>query len=183
MGHKNVVQHRAPQIKRGTEVKVKESYLSSKGLSEPAKCESCQSVYHHKQWYSKEHAVVLDLPKEKLKETICPSCRKTADHFPGGIVKLNGDFLTIHKDQVLHLIRNLEVKSKEVNPLDGIISLKDLGHSLEIHTTNERFAQRIGREVKRAFKGEITYHWTAGDKFVRVDWHREGKPGVKFKGE
>jgi hypothetical protein len=49
--------------------------------------------------------------------------------------------------------------------------------SIEIHTTNERFAQRLGREVKRAFKGEVTYHWTAGDKFVRVEWHHEGKTG------
>jgi hypothetical protein len=121
----------------------------------------------------KDDPIALELLKEPLERVVCPACRKSTDHFPGGIITLNGAYLTDHKDQILHLIRNEEGRAKEVNPLEGIISIKDLGASVEIHTTTEKFAQRIGKGIEKTFKGDISYHWTHGDKFVRVEWSRE----------
>lgn len=175
MGQKNIIRHRVPQIRRGTEPKIKESYLPREGAHEPALCNVCESVYHHKRWYLKDDPIAVELQKDLLPIMVCPACRKTLDHFPGGVITLNGSFLADHKDQILHLIRNEERRAKEVNPLERVISIKDLGDSIEIHTTNEKFAQRVGKEIQRAFKGEVSYHWTHGDKFVRVEWHREGK--------
>jgi hypothetical protein len=89
------------------------------------------------------------------------------------VITLRGEFLTTHKDQILQLIRNEEARAKEGNPLARIISIKEMESSIEIQTTTERFAERIGKEIKRAFKGKISYHWTHGDKLVRVEWYRE----------
>ena len=79
----------------------------------------------------------------------------------------------MYKDQILHLVRNVETRAKEVNPLERIISIKNRKGDVEIQTTNERLAQRIGREIQRAYKGDVKYHWSRDDKFVRVDWDRK----------
>ena len=93
---------------------------------------------------------------------------------------LNGEFLKVHKDQIVHLVRNAEARAKEINPLERIISIKNLKGGVEIQTTNEKLAQRIGREIERAYKGDTKYHWSRDDKFVRVDWHR--KPSSTERG-
>ncbi|MFI5305130.1 MAG: BCAM0308 family protein [Nitrospiria bacterium] len=173
MGHKNVIQHRMPQVRRGTDTKIKESYFPREGPNEPRQCSTCKAVYHHKRWYLKDDSVAIELLKKPIEMTICPACRKTEDHFPGGVITLKGEYLALYKDQILHLIRNEEGRAKQVNPMEGIISIKDLGSSVEIHSTNERFAQKVAQAIKRAHKGEISYHWTHGDKFVRVEWQRE----------
>ena len=41
---------------------------------------------------------------------------------------------------------------------------------LEVQTTNDRLAQRIGRELERAYKGKSTYHWAHRDMLARVSW-------------
>jgi hypothetical protein len=41
---------------------------------------------------------------------------------------------------------------------------------LEVQTTNDRLAQRIGRELERAYKGKATYHWAHRDMLARVSW-------------
>jgi NMD protein affecting ribosome stability and mRNA decay len=106
---------------------------------------------------------------------VCPACRKISNHFLGGIVTLEGKFLSAHKEEILNLVRNEEARAKGVNPLERIISIKDVGDRVEIHTTSERLAQRMGREIHRAYKGNASYHWSTDDKFVRVEWHRAGE--------
>lgn len=148
-------------------------YLPWGARGEILTCKSCHSVYYQKRWYLEDEFPVR---KEEMTPTgviICPACRKIQDHFPGGVVTLRGHFLSKHKDEILHLVKNEEDRARKVNPLERIISVKDQGSIVEIHTTSERFAQRIGREVARAYKGAASYHWAGDDKFVRVDWERE----------
>ena len=136
-------------------------------------CRMCRSIYHHKRWYLEGEAPLSKDQKARMSLAICPACRKIQDRFPSGIITLTGEFLKTHKDQILHLVRNEEARAKEINPLERIISIKDRRGSVEIQTTNERLAQRIGREIQRAYKGDAKYHWSRDDKFVRVDWHRK----------
>jgi NMD protein affecting ribosome stability and mRNA decay len=139
-------------------------------------CKRCGAVYHRKHWsIGKASAVVRN---KSVRFTICPACRKIQDRFPGGVLTLRGEFLRAHRDEILHLIRNEETRAEAVNPLERIISIKSGGDVLEIQTTTERFAQRIGREIERAYKGHAAYHWSRDNKFVRVDWGRvEAKSG------
>lgn len=151
-------------------------YLPSSGSRGTAVCRVCGSIYHHKRW-DLEPTVHLGDPTLAVVRVVCPACRKIRDRFPGGIVTLRGDFLRAHKDQVLRLVRNVERRASEVNPLQRIISIRDWGDGLEIRTTNERLAQRIGRELERACKGEVTYRWSRDNKFVRVEWNRVAGKG------
>jgi hypothetical protein len=53
------------------------------------------------------------------------------------------------------------------------MSVKENGSgSLVITTTNERLAQRLGRAIKKAFHGEVAYHFSHDNKLARVDWER-----------
>ncbi|MBI3596473.1 MAG: hypothetical protein HY203_04890 [Nitrospirae bacterium] len=154
---KNLAVHRDP-------------YLPLMGPKEVAVCPTCGAVYHHKRW-SMESLPAL-VKGRTVRSAICPACQKGHDSFPGGIITLSGEFLVPNKEQILHLVRNEEARAKRINPLDRIISIKDNLKSVEIQTTSDRFAQRIGMEIQRAYKGDVTYNWSRDDKFIRVKWHR-----------
>ncbi len=148
----------------------RDPYLPLMGPKEAAVCKRCGAVYHRKHWSIEKSP---DLFKGgKSRSVVCPACQKINDAFPGGIITLSGEFLKPLKEQILHLIRNEEARAKKINPLERIISVKDGGNVVEIHTTSDRFAQRIGMEIHRAYKGDVTYHWSRDDKFIRVTWHR-----------
>jgi NMD protein affecting ribosome stability and mRNA decay len=154
---KNLAVHRDP-------------YLPLMGPKEVALCRSCGAVYHRKRWSMVNSPALLQ--GRTLRSVTCPACQKRQDSFPGGIIMLSGEFLAPHKEQILHLVRNEEARAKRVNPLERIISIKDNLKSVEIQTTSDRFAQRIGMEIHRAYKGDVTYHWSRDDKFIRVKWSR-----------
>lgn len=163
------------QPRRRTIPTFTDPYLPWGGSRETLVCRICHSVYYHKRWYAEGATLPAEAQKTPTSVVICPACRKIQNHYPGGIITLRGSFLVAHKDEILHLVRNEEDRAREVNPLERIISIKDRGNFVEIHTTSERFAQRLGREIERAYKGDATYHWSEDDKFVRVEWTREEK--------
>jgi len=45
--------------------------------------------------------------------------------------------------------------------------------SVEILTTDEKLAQRIGREIRKAYQGTVSYKWSEDANFVRVNWSRD----------
>ena len=54
-----------------------------------------------------------------------------------------------------------------------IFEIKREGDGLVIETTDEHLAERIGKEVEKAFKGDLEFKWQKKDRFVRVSWQRE----------
>jgi len=149
-------------------------YISQGGLKEFTMCKLCHAVYHKKQWYlSEEWAEKLKQTKGvTITQTICPACRKMKDHLPGGVVTLEGDFLKRHQGEILHLIKNEERRAMGINPLERIIDLKTSNGSIEVTTTTEKLAQRIGRIVHRAYSGELKFKWSEDVKLTRVYWSR-----------
>jgi len=163
---------RITKTERGFDIVNKDPYLPRGASGKLAVCESCQAVYMKKRWYLKvAEAKTAGILAMKV---VCPACLKIRDNFPGGIVTLSGDYVIAHKDEFMHLIRNEEQRARGFNPLERVMSIKDNGHgSIVINTTNEKLAQRLGRAMKKAFHGSVTYHWSQGDKLARVDWMRE----------
>jgi len=43
---------------------------------------------------------------------------------------------------------------------------------MEVTTTTEKFAQRLGAMLKKAYKGDVEYKWSADVKLARVIWSR-----------
>lgn len=150
-----------------------DSYLPSGASHKISVCEGCHSVYKNKRWYADPDMYDTMKKNPDTVETVCPACLKIRDNYPGGIVTLKGSYVLTHKQELLNLIRNEEGRASAFNPLERVMSIRENGFGkLIISTTNEKLAQRIGRAIKKAFHGEVSYNWSHENKLVRVDWER-----------
>jgi hypothetical protein len=94
------------------------------------------------------------------------------DHNPGGVVTLSGPYLATHKDEILNSIKQQEAKSREKNPIGRIMEIREEGGSITVTTTEDKLAQKLGREVYKSQKGELHYQWSHDQHMVRVQWMR-----------
>ena len=78
-------------------------------------------------------------------------------YFAGGEVLLEGAFLKKHGDEVANIVKNTEETEKEQRPLERIIDITACEDRIEVKTTYEHLARRIGEAVHRAFKGESSF--------------------------
>lgn len=86
---------------------------------------------------------------------------------------MHSHFLSGHREEIVNLIRNEEERAMDINPLGRIIAITEENSKMVVTTTNEKLAQRIGRELKKAYRGRTEYHWSEDDKCLRVTWARE----------
>ena len=151
----------------------KDPYISQLDPGEIAICGVCNGVYTNHRWYLNEQVDVRKLKNQPLYLTTCPACRKTRDNFPGGIVRLSGNFLKSHKKDIFNLVHNENERAMGINPLERIIDIVSDGTDYIIQTTNEKLAQRIGRSIHKAYSGDVKFSWSEDNKLVRVTWQRE----------
>lgn len=150
-------------------------YIRNESLEDMTECVRCGSVYMSGRWYLKEHVpkdVLKKMEQEDTPETMCPACQKQRDRVPGGILTLSGDFLWAHKDEIMNLIMNESKKAEGINPLERIMGIDTHGDVMELTTTNEKLAQRIGKALHKAYSGDVEYKWSEDNKLARVNWHR-----------
>lgn len=135
-------------------------------------CPACHSISRKKRWYldAEEYA---SLARTGAVLRRCPACRKIADGFPSGVVTLRGRFLQTHRDDIFAIVRNEERRARGTNPLERIMEIREGDGSVVILTTDEKLAQRIGREIRKAYQGSVSYKWSEDASLVRVDWSRD----------
>ncbi len=147
-------------------------YLNKVNPADKAFCTRCGAVYHNKRWSLEEVKKPLAAEKGAHAEVLCPACQKIRDGFVGGFVTLKGDFVKAHSDEIKNLIHNKEKRIMSYNPLERIIALRETDDGMEVTTTTEKFAQRLGAMLKKAYKGDVEYKWSADVKLARVIWSR-----------
>jgi NMD protein affecting ribosome stability and mRNA decay len=147
-------------------------YLLKEEIYDMAVCKSCCAIYHNKRWYLDGDLYQKMIKLKSTFKTLCPACLKIKDKFPGGIVRLKGVFLKDHKEEILNLIKNEEQRARGFNPLERVIEINEFEEGMEITTTNEKLAQRIGKSLQRAYHGKVDYKWTHDTKLLRVEWER-----------
>ena len=152
--------------------RTRDSYIPRKGPLEVGVFPECHAINRKKRWYLDE-AEYASLARTGVALRRCPACRKIADGFPSGVVTLRGEFLRTHHDEILTIVRNEEHRARETNPLERIMEIRDGDESVEILTTDEKLAQRIGREVRKAYQGTVSYKWSEDANLVRVNWARD----------
>jgi NMD protein affecting ribosome stability and mRNA decay len=149
-----------------------DSYFNKTSPKDRSYCQKCHAIYHNKRWhFDKEELKTLQ--KYSASKVLCPACQKIEDHFASGVVTLRGPFLKNHREEILNLIKNEEERAKGLNPLERIIDILPNGEIIEVTTTHEKLAQRIGKSLHRAFSGKVAYQWSRGDKMARVSWSRD----------
>lgn len=145
---------------------------------EPSVCERCGAVYVDRHWVAKGRIAGAGANKHKhwrpANLTVCPGCRQIEEGVSGGYVSLSGAFLKTHREEIERLLRNEEQRAKEDNPLSVVIKwVQKDDEQLRIETTTEHLAQRFGRALEKAFKGEVRYDFSHENKVARVHWHRD----------
>lgn len=151
---------------------VQDTYFNQSSPKDRSYCKQCHAIFHHKRWYF-DSSEIKKLMKNSGQGVICPACQKITDNFASGVVTLEGGFVRDHREEIVNLIRNEEKRASGLNPLEKIIAIRPHSEGMEITTTHEKLAQRIGKKLHRAFSGEVDYQWTPQNKMARVHWRRE----------
>ncbi len=152
--------------------RVEDPYRLEEG-QEAAACHVCHALYQGKRWFYDEKLVKRLAGTPKLREVTCPACRKIEDRYPEGILTLSGEFLSQHKAEIVQLVEKEAARVSSRSVLDRVIQMREEGKDkLVVETTTERLAQRLGRAVYRAYKGDLHFRWAEMNKFVRVYWSR-----------
>jgi NMD protein affecting ribosome stability and mRNA decay len=148
------------------------NYRQELGSKEPAICKKCGTLYVGKRWVLDDAESKGLIDESSVTKLICPACQRMADNNPAGIVTLSGSYLLTHEDEILNVIKNTETKSRLKNPLGRIMEITQENNVLTISTTEDKLAQKLGREIYKAHKGELHYQWSHDQHFVRVNWTR-----------
>lgn len=143
--------------------------------AEPAVCKGCSAVFSDGRWAS------AGVAKESSKHehwrpavmVTCPACKQIESGVVGGYVSVSGIFLTKHRSEILNLVENEAERALEDNPLSRIMNRRDSEGQMLIETTTEHLAQRLGRSIKKAFSGDVSYDFSHENKVARVSWHRD----------
>lgn len=148
-------------------------YIPDQHFEDGTVCSQCGAIYRNQHWQRDESASRTLIAAGTPHQVVCPGCRKIADHDPQGIVTLRGDYWPQHRDEILNLIRHEEQRGTHTNPLERVMDIREEEGSLVIETTNEKLAQRIGRQIHKAHHGHVDYRWSDTNHLVRVYWERE----------
>ena len=94
------------------------------------------------------------MPSDSHK-VMCPACEPIRERAPSGVLLLTGEIVVRHRDHVLGLARNEEVRLKAEHPSARIIKIEDRTDAPEgvvITTTDPHLARRIGEALHHAHR-------------------------------
>jgi NMD protein affecting ribosome stability and mRNA decay len=152
--------------------RVEDPYRPEEG-QEASICTSCRALYQNKRWFFDDKLAARLGGTEKVRQVLCPTCRKIKDGYPEGILTLSGDFFRERRPEIITLIKNEADRVSSRSVLDRVIKMAEEGQNkLVVETSTEKLAQRLGRAVYRAYKGKLDFRWAAMNRFVRVNWSR-----------
>lgn len=146
--------------------KRRDAYQERDKLPEPTVCTKCRASFVDGRWTWKP-------PPQNPHQTVCPACRRIADNYPAGFININGKFYTLHRDNIMNMIKNLENQEKKERPLERIIKIAVEQNQTVVTTTGIHIARRIGEALSKAFKGNLSFHYADEDKSIRVNWERQ----------
>jgi len=158
---------------RGGQKHWDDPYALIRGYKEPTVCPKCGLVFHEKKWVKNQELSSELKFRKDIHYELCPACKKIGEHYPMGVVRLSGVFWKAHRTLIENLIRSEEARGLEKNPLERIMNIKEEVDELVIETTSESLASRIGKVLRRAYKGSLKYEFSKGKKLVRIKWSRD----------
>jgi hypothetical protein len=146
---------------------IHDPYFNKTKLHDPSVCEKCGVVFRNGvfDW--------TDTVPPGAEKMLCPACRRIGDRFEGGTVSLEGQFLSDRKQEIMNIIKNTEKAEKGLRPLERIMNIIESDDRIEVTTTYEHLARRIGEAVNSAYKGNLELQYGEGKKYIRVRWRRD----------
>lgn len=137
-------------------------------------CPRCGAVHDGHRW--------IPEPSEELKKAVggqehqvqlCPGDLRLENKQIQGVVALSGAFLERHREEIVNLVNRVAREGRKRNAAARIFGVRNDGDTIIIETTDAHLAERIGKGVQRAFKGDLEMKWQYKDEFARVYWRRD----------
>jgi hypothetical protein len=148
---------------------VTDPYLTSRS-GPRAVCPDCGLTYRDKRWAFERRVTARKTAAVPL--LLCPACRKIRAGDYQGEVVLTGPWMKIHRREVEAVLRHEQERAMDKNPLERIMESRWEGGRLVVRTTVKKLAQRLGRAVHNAFKGELSLGLGKADAPARVRWEK-----------
>lgn len=131
-------------------------------------------MYDGHRWIPEpDEAVRERIGDRDLQESRCPGCTRVARKQVDGVVTLEGGFMSAHSDEIKNVISRVAKNRRGRNVNSRVLRMSEDNGRMTIETTDEHLAERIGKEVQKAFKGDLEIQWQEKDNFVRVNWRRD----------
>jgi NMD protein affecting ribosome stability and mRNA decay len=142
-----------------------DTYKNREKPHEPTVCSGCGAVFFEGRWSW------VKAP-QGARKAVCPACQRIADRFPAGRIEISGTFFKEHRDEIVHLMRNVEASEKKERPLERIMAIAEDGDQTIVTTTGIHVARRIGESLSSSYQGEFDYRYGDGEDSIRVTWSR-----------
>lgn len=144
--------------------RVHDAYKSKGKLPEPTVCPQCGAIFHAGRWQW------LQAPSGAHQET-CPACHRIHDDYPAGFLVLEGKFFRDHRDEIMHLVHNVEKRERSEHPLQRIMAVEEIKNGgILVSTTDSHLARGIGEALHHAYQGELKFHYNNEENLLRVNW-------------
>ncbi|MFH1151431.1 MAG: BCAM0308 family protein [Actinomycetota bacterium] len=137
-------------------------------------CPKCGAVYDGRRWVpDPTDSLLAEMSGKTIESRMCPGDQRIENGQVEGVVTLTGGFLGTHREEVKNVVRRVAREGRHRNVAARIFEIVEEDDALVIETTDEHLAERMGKEVEKAFKGDLTIKWQAKDTFARVTWRRD----------
>lgn len=147
--------------------RVHDPYQMRSKPAEPTRCPDCGVVFSAGRW---------QWPAEKpsgAASMVCPSCQRTRDRQPAGILTLQGAFFSEHRGEIMNLIQNKVDTQKADHPLKRIMAIEDRDDgSTRILFTDNHLPRGVGQAIESAYRGTLDIQYSDEAALVRVYWQR-----------
>ena len=139
----------------------------------PAICERCHSYLETDHWLYDERRYQELKKRPDIHIMLCPGCTRIEKRLYEGEVIVHHNWQAVDKHEVLNLIHHEEARARITNPTARIALMEDRGDDLYILTTTQFLAERIGKELHKAYRGTLKLMPLPRERFTRVRWTRD----------
>ncbi|HUA36106.1 MAG TPA: hypothetical protein VMA09_21025 [Candidatus Binataceae bacterium] len=159
--------------RRGTRADMSPPVVRKAAVKDPSICDRCGAVYTAKTWRGGRRLTSELLTAATY--TTCPACEqvKGGDEYYGRVL-IRGAFAGKNLDRISARITNVEKRATATQPERKIVSQEWDGKALEVLTTSQKLAHRIGRELEKAFGGRARFVWD-DEGTLTTTWQHEAR--------
>lgn len=161
--HDDYIRH--PRRDRMDEERTNDPYRAARKWSEPTTCPGCGAIFHEGRWQRGQ-------PQAGAEQHLCPACQRIRDHLPAGELTLSGKFFQEHRNEILHLVHNVEATQRVEHALQRIMEVTQEAERCVITFTDAHLTRRIGKALRNAYDGKLASRNTDAGDLVRVSWTR-----------
>jgi NMD protein affecting ribosome stability and mRNA decay len=165
----------SPEIGHSSERLFEDRHMKEKEKAQAgtAICTLCGAVGMHKHWFVDKRLAEQFAADPTVRFVNCPGCRRIANKVYEGEVLLKSSLLESNRNMIYGTLYHAAAQGFMRNPLSRIASVEDNGaDTIRILTTTCTLAERLGKAVNRAFKGDLKIKPWPDERFVSVRWER-----------